>query len=283
MRRTAALLPVLALVGCDGGAATPGPTDDVAGEVGAPHARPRVTPATTSGTERRLLILVNTADALYRVDPVTFDVTLVGTFTFPDGEQDLITDIARDSRGRMWGVGFAAVYSIDPTTLACTRLARHYGHTLNALSIVTAQMKRAREVPDIMIAAQSRDSTVSQVDPTTGELTPIGNAGGGLSSSGDITWASGVGAVMLASDFAGYEGLVVLEPDTFAAKKIGPGWSFQKVRGLSLLPGGLLAVTEQGELLEIDPRTGAATLRRTHPLVFYGGAVGWDDAPVSGP
>jgi hypothetical protein len=171
------------------------------------------------------------------------------------------------------------VYSIDPKTFECTLLASHPGLTLNALSIVTSRMKPTLEMPDIMIAAQARDGAVFQVDPKTGELTPIGHAGGGLSSSGDITWAAGVGTVMLASDFAGYEGLVVLAPDTFTATKIGPGWSFQKVRGASMLPTGLLGVTEQGELIEIDPRTGAATLRRTHPLVFYGGAVGWDDAP----
>ena len=274
MRRAAALLPVLVLAGCDPADA---PSPEPAFSPGPPPLP--VTPATSTGIAQKLLILVNTADALYRVDPVTLDVTLEGRFTFPGGEPDLITDIARDSRGRMWGVGFAAVYSIDPNNLECTLLARHPGLTLNALSIVTSKMKPTLEMPDIMIAAQSRDSTVFQVDPKTGDLTPIGNAGGGLSSSGDITWAAGVGTVMLASDFAGYEGLVALEPGTFTAKRIGPGWSFQKVRGVSLLPSGLLGVTEQGEMLEIDPRTGAATLRRTHPMVFYGGAVGWDDVP----
>lgn len=275
MRRAAVLGLAVVLAGCD---PERPPEPEPLPEVAVTQTPLRVTPATSTRGARRLLVLINTPYELYQVDPDTLDVTLRGAFSFPDSAADAITDIAIDAKGRMWGVGFEAVYAIDPMTLACTLLARHPGLTLNSLAIMTSAMTPGREAPDVMLAAQSRNATIYQVDPRTGELATVGDVGAPLSASGDLTWAAGVGAVMLASDFAGYEGLVALERDTFAATRIGPGWAFQKVRGLSLLPTGLLGVTEQGEMLAIDPRTGDAVLRRTHPLVFYGGAVGWDDA-----
>jgi len=240
----------------------------------------RVTPVTDTHHDRGLLIMVNTPDELYRVDPATFDVTLMGTFTFPDGVPDRITDVAMDRKGRMWAVGFEAVYRLDPTTFECTLLARHPGHALNALSIMTSAMLPGRETPDVMLAAESKTQAVYQVDPSTGALTVTGDLGGGLSSGGDLTWAPGVGAVLITTDMAGYEGLSRLDPDTFAAHPLDGGWAFQKVRGLTMIPDGLLGVSEQGEMIQIDPTTGAATLRKVHPLVFYGGAIGWDDRPT---
>jgi hypothetical protein len=235
------------------------------------------TPAASTKVEHKLLILVNSADTLYRVDPATFDVTPVGTFSFPDGTTDRITDIAIDRKGRMWAVGFEAVYSVDRKTLACTRLASAAGHELNSLAIMTSAMLPGRETPDLMLTAESSTSTIYMVDPATGALTPVGDMGGGLVSGGDMTWAPGVGAVQIATDKAGYEGLVHLDANTFTAHKIGTGWSFQKVRGIAMLPAGLLGVSEQGELIEIDAQSGAATLLKHDSVVFYGGAVGWDE------
>lgn len=228
-------------------------------------------------SEQKLLVLVNTPDELYRVDPATFEVVSLGTFSFPgQTAPDRITDIAMDRKGRMWAVGFEAVYAVDPATLECTLLVRQPGMELNSLAIVTSAMLTGREEPDLMLAAEANGGGVYQVDPKTGALTKLGDLGAGLVSSGDLTWAPGVGAVQIVSDLAGYEGLARLDANTFTAHKIGGGWPFAKVRALTMLPAGLLAATEQGELIEVDPTTGAATLRKVHPLTFYGGAVGWD-------
>jgi hypothetical protein len=230
---------------------------------------------------RSLLVLVNTADEVYRVDPKTLDVTLHGTFSFPGGDSDRITDIAIDRKGRMWAIGFEAVYRVDPKTFACTLLARHRGVQVNALAVMTSAMLTSeREAPDLLLAGDAYTSTIYRVDPVTGAIAAIGDLGGGLSSSGDLTWAPGVGAVMIVTDRAGYEGVARLEPDTFTAKPLDAGWAYQRVRGLTMLPDALLGVSEQGEMIQIDPTTGAATLGKTHAQVFYGGAVGWDDRPA---
>jgi hypothetical protein len=232
------------------------------------------------GTDRKgheLLILVNTPDEVYKVDPSTLALTKLGTFSFPGGREDRITDITLDRKGRMWAIGFEAVYSVDPTTFACTTLAEHPGRALNSLAIVTGSMMSSREVPDLMLATEADSSMVYLVDPTSGALTPIGDMGGALESSGDLTWAPGVGAVQIVTDGVGKEGIAKLDPDTFAAHLIGTGWPFQKTRGLAMVAGGLLGFTEQGDVLSIDTRTGDATVVKSEGLVFYGAAVGWAD------
>lgn len=254
-------------------------------EVDAPRGGDGVTPAPVrvdqpvpAGREPRLRILVNTPYELYQVDPVSFDVTRLGAFAFPPGEAESITDVAMDRRGRMWAIGFTAVYRVDPVTLACTLLARHPGRALNALSILTASMVTdEREVPDVLLAGEAFSRNIYRVDPATGALEVVGDLGGNLGSGGDLTWAPGVGAVMIVTDAVGtYEGIAALAPRTFTATPIGPGWPFRRVRGLTYLPDGLLGVSELGELIRIDPTTGAAAVVRTHDLVFYGGAIGWD-------
>lgn len=250
------------------------PTSDVAAEPAAVRGD-QVVPA---GREPRLRILVNTPDELYQVDPVSFEVTRLGGFTFTPGEAEVITDVAMDRRGRMWAIGFTAVYRVDPKTLACTLLARHPGRALNALSILTASMVTdEREVPDVLLAGEAYSRNIYRVDPATGALDVVGDLGANLGSGGDLTWAPGVGAVMIVTDaFGGYEGIAALAPRTFTATPIGPGWQFRRVRGLTFLPDGLLGASEFGELIKIDPATGAGTVVRSHNLVFYGGAIGWD-------
>jgi hypothetical protein len=254
-------------------------------EVDAPRVGDGVTPepvrvdeVVPAGKAPRLRILVNTPDELYQVDPVSFDVTRLGAFTFTPGEAEVITDVAMDRRGRMWAIGFTAVYRVDPKTLACTLLARHPGRALNALSILTAAMMTdEREVPDVLLAGEAYSRNIYRVDPATGALDVVGDLGGNLGSGGDLTWAPGVGAVMIVTDaFGGYEGIAALAPRTFTATPIGPGWPFRRVRGLTFLPDGLLGASEFGELIKIDPATGAGTVVRSHNLVFYGGAIGWD-------
>jgi hypothetical protein len=272
MKVVAVGLAVLLAAGCESEPATTSSEPELELER---LSRPRPAPSAQL-RDHALLVLVNTPEELYRVDPDTLAVTRLGTFSFPDGRDDKITDIAMDRSGRMWGVGFEAVYRIDPKTFACTRLAHHPGRALNALSIMTSSMIAGRETPDIMIAAEIGTQAVYQVDPGTGALKQIGDLGGALSSSGDLTWAPGIGAIMITTG-GGQEGLSRLHPDTFVAEPIGGGWAFSKVRGLTMLPRGLLlGVSEHGEMIEIDPRTGNASVRVTHPLVFYGGAIGWE-------
>src|SRR5690349_21796055 len=66
-------------------------------------------------------IYAHDANTLYRVDPDTYAVTMVGTFDFGAFEQ--MTDLGIDANGNLIGVTFFSVYKVDPTTAHCTNLS----------------------------------------------------------------------------------------------------------------------------------------------------------------
>jgi hypothetical protein len=222
---------------------------------------------------RPIKILVNTASALYRLDPDSFAVTELGRFRFPDG-LDEITDIALDREGRLWGVSFAAIYAIDEPTLVAHKLGAAPPGMLNALAVVSSVAIGEREKPDLVIAAGFQTHTVFRIDTAHGTATPIGDLQTGA-SSGDITWCPGIGPVIVLLQPDG-DVLARLEIGTLAAVPIGR-IGVERVRGLAPLRDGLVGVTEAGDILEIDPATGVGKLLAHHDLAFYGAAVGWAD------
>ncbi len=218
---------------------------------------------------------VNTGDALFEIDPDTLALTRVGAFAFAPGGTDAITDIAIDRDGRMFGVGFEALYQIDRATLHCARLARYPGRSFNTLAVLPAAVKSHYEGPDLLVAAEAHSATVSGLDPTTGTITILGDLGDGQVAGGDLAWLPGIGPVMITIDSHGREGLAHLDRDTFAAHPLVGPWGFQLVRGLVVLPTGLVGVSEGGDEIAIDPVTGAGQGRARVPLVLFGGATDW--------
>src|SRR5688572_30667257 len=69
-------------------------------------------------------VYAHSASELYGIDPETLDVSLIGSFTFPDFPfGDSITDIALDKDANMVGISYTEVYAIDKTTAVCTHLS----------------------------------------------------------------------------------------------------------------------------------------------------------------
>ena len=209
-------------------------------------------------------ILVNTATTLYDLDPESLRLTELGLFEFPDGP-DVMTDIALDREGRLWGVSFDAIYAIDLSTLAAHRLGTVPNGT-NALGVVESANR------DVLLAAGHKSRTVYRIDTKAGTATPVGDLRIGR-SSGDITWVPGVGGVIVLRHEDGADTLARLDPHTFAATPIG-SIGFSHVLGLAWLRDHLIGVTETGEIIDIDPATGAGRLRDHHEVRFFGAAVG---------
>jgi hypothetical protein len=209
-------------------------------------------------------ILVNTATTLYDLDPDSLQLTELGQFEFPDGP-DVMTDIALDHDGRLWGVSFDAIYAIDLSTLAAHRLGSVPTGT-NALGVVESANR------DVLLAAGHKSRNIYQIDTKAGTATRVGDLRIGT-SSGDITWVPGVGPLIVIHKEDGGDLLARLDPRTFAATKIGP-IGFQHVLGLAFSGNRLIGVTETGEIIDIDPATGAGRLRDTRNVRFFGAAVG---------
>src|SRR5687768_8999704 len=74
-----------------------------------------VTNADRPDIQENAAVYAHTASELYRIDPITFNVGLVGPFS-GDAAGDSMTDIAIDSDGQMVGISYSRVYRIDSQT-----------------------------------------------------------------------------------------------------------------------------------------------------------------------
>src|SRR5262245_62325508 len=74
----------------------------------------------------------HSADTLYKLDPITKEVTVVGLFSGLNG--DSMIDIALDKDGNMVGTAFGGLYNIDKTTGNSTLIVA--GSFPNSLSFV---------------------------------------------------------------------------------------------------------------------------------------------------
>jgi hypothetical protein len=215
-------------------------------------------------------VYAHTRNQLYRVDPDTLAITLVGNFSFPTGNED-ITDIAINKANELIGISFSAVYRIDPTNATGTRLSTGLSGMFNGLSFVpAAQIGQTGD--DILVATRLDDGVVHRIDPMTGAATPIGNMNG-FTSSGDCVSVDQLGTLQTADNGFGADRLVRLAPNTFAATPIGNDIGFSEIWGIAYWKDKVFGFTSGGQFITIDPNTGVGTLVQGNGPAWWGAAV----------
>ncbi len=221
-------------------------------------------------------VYAHTASELYKVDPDTLAITKVGLFTWSNGS-DQMTDIAINKTGLMLGVSFTAVYSVDPTTAAATRLSDGLAGTFNGLSFVPAAML-GMTGDDVLVGTRNADGVVFRIDPMTGQANAIGNMGS-FSSSGDLVAVTNFGTAQTADNGFGNDRLVRLAPQSFAATAVGTDIGYADIWGIAFWKDKIFGFTESGQFVTIDPTTGAGTLVQGNGPHWWGAAV-TTSAPV---
>lgn len=204
--------------------------------------------------------------ALYIVDPATGATTLMG---YTGVSQ--ITDIAFSARNFLYGITFSSLYHLDPYTAEGTYIGSTGFSNLNAL--VTSP-------EGIIYAANTSYGQFIRIDENTGEGTYIGNFGSGLSSSGDMIYTDD-GTLYATLNRSGYTNawLATIDPGTGTATLIGD-IGFKDVWGLSIRDGIMYGVTPSGQLLQIDPASGAGALIGTDVGIAHGGLTTTPDVPL---
>jgi hypothetical protein len=226
-------------------------------------------------------VYAHSSSQLFEVDPDTLDVTLIGPFTFPDWIFDSITDIALDKDANMIGISYTEVFAIDKDTAVCHHLSTLEGQ-YNGLSFVPADEIDPTGAEILIGAALSGD--ISQIDPTTGAATLIGNYGGGWQSSGDIVSVSGFGTVATVNMG---EGTIdrLARIDLFAGGVATPidvsgnGTGYERIFGLGFWRGQVFGFTENQQFLLIDPDTGVGSLVE-NSIPYWWGAGVTTEAPI---
>jgi hypothetical protein len=226
-----------------------------------------------------------TATTLYKLDPVTKVVTLVGDFQGCNGS---VIDIALDKDGNMFGTTFvsAGVYKIDKTTAACTLIRADTNPTAYPNSLSFVPVGTALPNAEALVGYDFSNNYI-RIDTTTGVITIIGS--GILSpytSSGDIVSVIGGGTYLTVK--GGPENcsdcIVEVNPTTGAIKKmIGPVLH-TNVYGLAFWGGSAYGFDDSGALFQIDLTNGMPTaipIPNAPPGLSWYGAGSTTSAPLT--
>ncbi len=233
------------------------------------------TDATTGGgdgSQLQVFVYAHSATTLYRVDPDTLAISMVGDFGWPSSVgSDQMTDIAIDKTGKMIGVSFTSVYEVDSMTAKTTLLSSSLGGTFNGLSFVPATQLGGTG-DDVLVGTENSDGKVYRIDPMTGAATQVGDMGGTFVSSGDLVAVAGFGTVQTVAGSPNDQ-LVRLAPNTFAASPIGSSTGYGEIWGVAFWKNRIYGFTNNGQFLLIDPNTGAGQLVSQNSVQWWGAAV----------
>jgi hypothetical protein len=226
------------------------------------------TPA--SGGTVDMTIWAHSPSDLYKVDPNTFALTHVGAF----GASDQITDIAVTPAGELWAISFSSLYKVDKLTAHATYVAGVSGSGNNGLTFL----------PSGDLLAADGAGGLKRINTSSGAVTDLGNFNNGLSSSGDLV---AVGPIMYGisstssggGDASSNNVLMRVDTATGAATVVGP-IGFGKVWGLAFVNKRVIGFTTTGQILQIDPATGAGTLITTTSVQFWGAGMS-PDVPIN--
>jgi hypothetical protein len=171
------------------------------------------------------------------VDLASKQVTVIGDMGH------VMTDIAFDPAGKLFGVGFLGLYRIDPQTAAST-LVGDLGGSFNSL------------VFDAAGRLYTAGNALYSVNPSTGAASLIGKGGYGYASSGDLAFVGG--KLYLSSSASAKDSLVQLNAANGVGTRIGSiGYNY--VYGLATDNNVDLYGMSDTRVLDINPATGAGT------------------------
>ena len=205
---------------------------------------------------------------LYKVEPDTLEVTLVGSFGWPGGfENDLMTDIAVNKDEELVGISFGAVYSINKLTAEVTFLSNLTDQSFNGLTYLP------QSNGDEILVGTGLAGTLWQIDPT-GANPPvqIGAYGGEMVSSGDLVSVEGFGTVATVKNGSDIDYLARIDETTGAATIIGRT-EFIDIWGIGFWRNKVFGFVATNQFVLIDVTTGVATYISTGPENWAGAGV----------
>jgi hypothetical protein len=219
----------------------------------------------------------HSADVLYRLDPVTKKVTVVGPF---QGCSSVI-DLAIDGDSKVFATTFGGLFRIEKTNAKCTPIAQ--GGYPNSLSFVPKGTLFADK--EALVGYQG--STYVQIDTTTGVVKQIGSIGSGLSSSGDIVSVKDGGTYLTVNGSGCSDCIIEVDPKTGKMTKNWGPIGYSAVFGIAFWAGSVYGFTNGGDLFEIQFKNGLKTTKIPVPMappgLSFWGAGSTTSAPVNNP
>lgn len=201
------------------------------------------TPPSTEDPPEVSEVFGHSSKTLYKLDPVTKQVTVVGDF---DGCGPVI-DIALDEKSTLVAASYQALYTVDKATASCTEIAT--GDYPNSLSFVPKGTVDPNE--EALVGYSNGDYL--RIDTKTGSVTKIGAIGGSFVSSGDIVSVKGGKTYLTVKGGScdTQDCLIEVDPKTGKMIKNWGSIEHQKVFGLSFWGGKVYGFDDSGSLFEV--------------------------------
>ena len=222
-------------------------------------------------------VFAHSASTLYRLDPISKEVTVVGAF---GGCNDSVIDIAIDKNGLMFGTTFSGLHRIDKVTAACTLVAS--GGYPNSLSFVP----KGTVDPNEEALVGYSGGSYTRIDTATGDISQIGTLGGGYSSSGDVVSVIGGGTYLTVNGNGCGDCIVQVNPTTGELMNLIGPLNRTSVFGLAFWGGSAYGFNDGGALFQIDLSNGMATdipMPSAPPGLSFYGAGSTTAAPLEEP
>ncbi|MBX3191590.1 MAG: hypothetical protein KF819_31650 [Labilithrix sp.] len=203
----------------------------------------------------------HSATTLYKLDPKTKNVAVVGNF---DCSSE-VTDLAIDESSNAYATSFSAFYAVDLATAHCSLVAS--GSFPNSLSFVP----KGTVDPASEALVGYVGSTYVRIDPKTGSIKSLGTMSGGYVSSGDVVSVKGGGTFLTAKKTGCADCLLQVDPATGAVIQDYGSVGYGSVFGIAYWGGAVYGFTDAGELFSITASGGTVT---TTPIAMPGAPSG---------
>jgi hypothetical protein len=198
----------------------------------------------------------HSADVLYKLEPYSKQVTVIGSFQ----DCSSIIDLAIDKDSNIIGASFNSLYWIDKTNAKCTLISN--GSYPNSLSFVPAGTLDPNN--EVLVGYQG--STYVRISTTTGQIAQIGSIGNGFSSSGDIVSVQGGGTYLTVNGNGCGDCLIEVNPKTGALVKNWGPTGYGSVFGIAFWAGSVYGFTDGGQLFEMTFVNGQLVVSGAIPI-----------------
>jgi hypothetical protein len=251
-------------VGGGGGTGDPsgssgkGPTSTGSGDISIGVGGGSVGAGGAGGSNQIAEVYGHSPDDLYKLDPVTKEVIVVGPF---QGCSSVI-DIALDKDSNLYGTTFGGFYQINKDTAVCTLISS--GGYPNSLSFVP---KGSVDPNEEALVGYNGGSYI-RIDTKSGAVTSLGGAlPNGFSSSGDIVSVINGPSYLTVFGPGCSDCIVEIDPAKGTMLKNWGPLPYSSVYGLAFWAGNAYGFANSGDLFEIKFANDVAT---TTPIAIPG-------------
>lgn len=196
-------------------------------------------------------VYAQSSSTLYKLDPDTKALTVIGNFSGCSG----VVDIAVDAKSNIYASA-SGIYKVDNKTAKCTSIGGG-AFAGNSLSFVPA----GTIDPSKETLVTYNGGQYMKVDIDTGATTNLGSLPSGFASSGDIVSVKGGGTYVTVNGNGCGDCLLEVDPKTGTMKKNWGSVGSSAVYGIAYWAGSVYTFNDYGKIYELTFGTDKLTAK----------------------